>query len=140
MNLTRIARLIIIHFYFKNTWSIIHCASKKSSKCQINLVRRWIANTPSIELIATSSLTSQKVRISTTQTRRSHWFMSIHHNSTVSSLLKYTIIMIHHPLSIMILATRDNTTNITRFNRMIAILFHKIKSFVNTTFVISCRP
>ena len=102
-------------------------------------MRRRITYTPSIKLIATSSFACQKVRISTTQTSRTHWLMRIHHNSTISSLFKNTIIMIYHPLSIVILTSRNNTTYITRLHRIIAILFHKIKGLINTTFIVSCR-
>ncbi len=70
---------------------------------------------------------------------RTAGFMRIDHNLIFCSLLRNVHIVIHHPLPVMILATRNDPAHITGFNSIVAVLFHELVGIVHSAFVICNR-
>ena len=66
--------------------------------------------------------------------------MSIDHNPILSRFFHHILKMINHRLTIMIFAEWYYRPHIACFHRIIPILFHKLKSFIHMTLIISvCR-
>ena len=86
---------------------------------------------------STSGFITDQVRISAADTCRAYCFVSIHHNLVVCCFLHRIQIMIIHPLSVMVLATGNNIADITALYRVIAVIHHKLISFIHMTFVVT---
>ena len=65
--------------------------------------------------------------------------MSIYNNLMLGSLLDCVEIVVVHPLTVVILSTRDNIANITTLKRCVSILIHQLISSVHVTLIVANR-
>ena len=84
-------------------------------------------------------LVTDKIGISTAQTRRTNSFMGIHHNLMLGGFGQCIKIMIDHPLSVMMFPTRYNISHISTLHGIIAMIVHKLICFLHVPFIITNR-
>ena len=71
-------------------------------------------------------LVTDKIGISTAQTRRTNSFMGIHHNMLVGSLFDRIQVMAHLLLAIMMLSTGNDISYISALDGIVAIFFIRL--------------
>ena len=86
---------------------------------------------------ATGRFVADKIRISTAQTGRTYGFMAVDTDFIVGSFFYGIKIVIVHPLSVMMFATRDDISYITALHCIITVVDHKPVSFVHVAFVVA---
>src|SRR5579872_6670067 len=118
---------------------IIHRPSHQPRERQYRLVRRWVAFTEGIVLIPPGRLASHPVRETALKARRPHRLMRIQHDMMFRGLLRHPHIMIHHPLSVMMLAPRNDLADITRLHGGVTKAVHQPEGSVHLPFIIGDR-
>ena len=65
--------------------------------------------------------------------------MRVDHNLILCSRFRHAEIMVHHPLSVVMFAARDDATYIARLYGIISVFVHKAERIVHLAFVIGYR-
>ena len=131
-------RAIYRQITFKNTRSIIHRTTHQTGKRQDGLVIR----TDTVERLKFGTacrFLGNPVRISPVHTRRTNRLVRVYHNLILSRRFSYPVVVIDHPLSVVMLAARNNRSYITRFHGIIAVFLHETEGIVQLTLIVSHR-
>ena len=119
----------------QNTRCIIHRTTLKTCERQHY---RVIGNAAAecFVLRATGTLVTHEVRPCTADTCGTCRLMGIDHDVVLRSRLYDMLIMIVAELTVMILATRDDVTHITRLHGIVAILIHQVESVLQMPLIV----
>ena len=82
-------------------------------------------------------LVSDKIRPGPAQSRRTHRLMGIDHYLIFGGLGDGIQIMVYHPLAVMLFPARKHISDITGFDGIVAVVFHKCICCVEMPFVVS---
>ena len=129
-----------IKFCIEDTRSIIHRATNQTIKWKQGSVERFTA-TKSLIFRTTGRLVTNQVRISTAKSGRTHSFMGIYANLILGSFSHGVQIMVVHPLTVVMLSTRNHIAYITTLHCIVTVVYHKLVGFIHMTFIIAygCR-
>src|SRR5690554_2244462 len=65
--------------------------------------------------------------------------MGIYHNLILRRFLQRINVMVHHPLAVMVLTTRNNITYIATLYRIITMVRHKLIGLIHVPLIIAYR-
>ena len=122
----------------KNTWSIIHWTTNQACKRK-QCSMEWFIPTKSFIFCSTGRLVTDQVWIRTAQSGWTNGFVSIHHDFMIGCFLHCIEIMIIQPLPVMMLTAWDYIAYISALHSVVAVIFHKLVSFVHIAFIVTDR-
>ena len=93
--------------------------------------------TESLIFRTTSRLVTNQVRISTAKSCRTYSFVSIYTDLIISSFSHSIEIVVVHPLTIMMFTARNHIAYIATLYCIVTVVYHKLVSFINMTFIIA---
>ena len=128
----------LVHIALQDTRGIIHRTTLQTSERQYSGMESLVACERLI-LCTTSRLIAYQVRIGTTKTCRACCLMSIDHDMVLGSLGYAIKIVIVEPLTIVMLATRNDVTYISALHRIVTILIHQVIGSLQMTLIITHR-
>ena len=88
---------------------------------------------------AAGRFVADKVRIRPAQTGGPDCLVSVDHNVMLCRFCNSIEIMVYHPLSVMVFATRKNIADIAGFNSIISILVHQLVCLFHMTLIVPYR-
>ena len=130
--------VVLADVHFKHARGIVHRSANKSGEGQHAHVI-GLATAKGLVFTSACWLVAYEVRIGTTQTRRAHCLVSIHHNAVVSSFFNSIKVVIVHPLTVMVFASRNDIPYITAFYGGVFVLVHQLIGFIHKTLVVADR-
>ena len=86
---------------------------------------------------ACSGLVSYKVRVCAAEAGRADSFMGIDHHFMSGGFGKDILIMIYDGLTVMMFSEREDFSDISGLDGIVAIFVHKVESLVEVTLVIA---
>ena len=123
-------------FCIENTRSIIHRTTNQTVERKQSCVERF-ATAECFIFRSTSRLVTNQVRISATKSRRAYCFMSIDANLIIGSFGHSIKVVVIHPLTVMMFATGNHIAYITTLHSIVAVVYHKLVSFIHVAFVVA---
>ena len=124
--------------HFEDARRVIHRPTLQTSEWQYGRMP-WFCAPEGLILGAACALVADKVGVSAAQTRGANRLVRVNHNLIIGCTFHGLQVMVHHHLSIVILATRNDVANISAFHRVISVEVHQLVGTVHVTFVVHHR-
>src|SRR5690606_16309785 len=133
-----VVRIQFRNIHFEYSGSVIHRPANKPGKGQNGHVIGF-RTAKSLKFGSSGRLVTYQVRIGSGYSRWANRLVSIDHNFIFGCFFYSILIMIYNPLAVMVFASGQNIAYITTFYSIIAVVNHKLISFVKMSFVVANR-
>ena len=128
--------VVFTHIHLKNTRGIVHRSALQPCEGK-NGGMEGLAAVGGLVLSAACCLIANEVGPGTTKACRTYGLVGIDHNMMLGSLLDAIEVVVHHPLTIMILPPGDDIAHIATFHGSVAILIHQLVGSLQMALVVA---